>query len=232
MIEACADDDAALIQAAVAALFDGAVAVAIADPHQVQPAIWSEEAQFVAQAVPKRRAEFAAGRSAARAAMRMLGGPDIAIPASADRAPSWPAGWHGSITHNDRWCLAAVTREAAHLGVDIEAATPLNPDLLPTICSPAEVARIGGADQGMLAKVIFSAKEAAYKAQYPLTETLFGFDHLDVVLSPEKGRFTAQFLQSAGQFEIGDTLHGRFAMVMGQIITAVTIDPAKDQRDV
>lgn len=228
MIEACADDDAALIQAAVAALFDGAVAVAVADPHQAQPAIWPEEAQFVAQAVPKRQAEFAAGRSAARAAMRMLGGPDIAIPASADRAPSWPAGWHGSISHNDRWCLAAVTRGAAHLGVDIEAATPLKPDLLSTICSPAEVARIAGADQGMLAKVVFSAKEAAYKAQYPLTETLFGFDHLDVVLAPHDGRFQARFVQPAGQFAAGDVLQGRFATVRGQIVTAVTIDPMKE----
>ncbi|UWR12635.1 4'-phosphopantetheinyl transferase family protein [Sulfitobacter mediterraneus] len=228
MIEACADDDAALIQAAVAALFDGAVAVAVADPHLVQPAIWPEEAQFVAQAVPKRRAEFAAGRSAARAAMRMLGGPDIAIPASADRAPSWPAGWHGSISHNDRWCLAAVTRGAAHLGVDIEAATPLNPDLLSTICSPAEVVRIAGADQGMLAKVVFSAKEAAYKAQYPLTEALFGFDHLDVVLAPQTGQFQARFVQPAGQFAAGDVLQGRFAMVRGQIVTAVTIDPMKE----
>ena len=228
MIEACADDDAVLIQAAAAALFDGAVAVAIADPHQAQPPIWPEEAQFVAQAVSKRRAEFAAGRSAVRAAMRMLGGPDIAIPASADRAPSWPAGWHGSITHNDRWCLAAVTRGAAHLGVDIEVATPLNPDLLSTICSPAEVARIAGADQGMLAKVVFSAKEAAYKAQYPLTETLFGFDHLDVVLAPYDGRFQARFVQPAGRFAAGDVLQGRFAMVRGQIVTAVTIDPMKE----
>ena len=228
MIKACAGDDAAVINAAAAALFDGAVAVALTDPHQVQAPLWPQEAQFVAQAVAKRQAEFAAGRSAARAAMRALGGIDAAIPASADRAPSWPAGWHGSITHNDRWCLAAVTRGAAHLGIDIETATPLNPDLLPMICSAAEVARIAGTEQGMLAKVIFSAKEAAYKAQYPLTQTLFGFDHLDIVLDTDVGEFTARFLQPAGQFVAGDVLQGRFALAAKHIITAVTIDPTKD----
>ena len=228
MIQTATDDDAALIRAATAALFDGAVAVAVANPHQAQPAIWPEEALFVAQAVAKRRGEFAAGRSAARAAMRVLGGGGVAIAVGPDRAPIWPAGWHGSITHNDRWCLAAVTRGTAHLGVDIEAATPLNSDLLSTICSPAEVERIAGADQGMLAKVVFSAKEAAYKAQYPLTQTLFGFDHLDVVLAPQTGQFQARFVQPAGQFAAGDVLQGRFAMVRGQIVTAVTIDPARE----
>jgi 4'-phosphopantetheinyl transferase EntD len=228
MIEACADEDAAVIEAAAADLFDGAVAVAVADPHQAQQPIWAEEARFVAQAVAKRQAEFAAGRNAARAAMRKLGGRNAAIPAGQDRAPQWPLGWHGSITHNDRWCLAAVTRGAAHLGVDIEAATPLNPDLLSTICSPEERARIAGSDQAMQAKVIFSAKEAAYKAQFPLTGVLFGFDHLDIVIAPDSGQFQARFVRPAGQFAAGDRLQGRFALVQGHIVTAVTIDPAKE----
>lgn len=228
MIEACADEDAAVIEAAAAALFDRAVAVAVADPHQAQQPIWAEEARFVAQAVAKRQAEFAAGRNAARAAMRKLGGRNAAVPAGPDRAPQWPIGWHGSITHNDRWCLAAVTRGAAHLGVDIEAATPLNPDLLSTICSPEERARIAGSDQAMQAKVIFSAKEAAYKAQFPLTGVLFGFDHLDIVIAPDSGQFQARFVRPAGQFAAGDRLQGRFALVQGHIVTAVTIDPAKE----
>lgn len=228
MIEACADEDAAVIEAAAADLFDRAVAVAVADPHQAQQPIWAEEARFVAQAVAKRQAEFAAGRNAARAAMRKLGGRNVAIPAGPARAPQWPIGWHGSITHNDRWCLAAVTRGAAHLGVDIEAATPLNPDLLSTICSPEERARIAGSDQAMQAKVIFSAKEAAYKAQFPLTGVLFGFDHLDIVIAPDSGQFQARFVRPAGQFAAGDRLQGRFALVQGHIVTAVTIDPAKE----
>jgi 4'-phosphopantetheinyl transferase EntD len=63
------------------------------------------------------------------------------------------------------------------LGVDIEPATPLDPDLVAVICTPAERAWLAGeTDPGLAAKMIFSAKEAVYKAQYPLTGKVIGFD--------------------------------------------------------
>lgn len=213
-------------QAAVAGLLDPGVAVALRDPRQPQPAVLPQEAAQIAQAVPNRQAEFAAGRAAARDAMRQLGLPAAPVLMGADRAPQWPAGLRGSIAHTDRLCAAAVTRGGQLIGLDVEHDTDLSSDLMDSICSAQERARIAGPNQARLAKLIFSAKEAAYKAQYPASGMLFGFDHLDVDLDLDRRTFTATFLAPAVCFAAGDRLHGRFDRAAGHIVTAVSIPQA------
>jgi 4'-phosphopantetheinyl transferase EntD len=152
--------------------------IGVTDPAQ-DAALWDEEAAAVARAVPKRRTEFAAGRSAARAAIAEIGFAPAAIPQGDDRAPIWPSGVSGSIAHCDNCCVSVVALKAYHqtLGIDIEPATPLAPDLVAVICTPTERAWLAGEpDPGLAAKMIFSAKEAVYKAQYPLTGKVIGFD--------------------------------------------------------
>ncbi|MFT6674480.1 MAG: 4'-phosphopantetheinyl transferase EntD [Sulfitobacter sp.] len=206
---------------AVAGMFPAGVEVAVVDPRAPQPGLLPAEAAHVAGAVAKRQQEFAAGRAAARLAMRRN---DLAIPAGDDRAPIWPQGWHGSISHSDQFCVAVVTQAPLCLGVDLEEAVPLDQDLLTSICSPSEIAAIAGPDQLLLAKIVFSAKEAAYKVQYPLTGVLFGFDHLAVSLDWVGGAFTARFEKPAGQFCAGDQIDGHFALIGNHIVTTATFD--------
>lgn len=214
-----------LVQRAVTSLFDGRVAVVVTDPKGAQPALMAIEQPAVAGAITARQTEFAAGRAAARAAMVELGMAPKPIPAGPDRAPIWPPDVIGSISHTDCFCIAVVafTENLQSVGVDIEAATPLEGDLIAMVCSDMEQARIAGPDSAQLAKLIFSAKEAAYKAQYPLTGMLFGFDHLDISLDVTHGSFAATFLKSAAPFEVGDTLPGRFVRVADHLVTAVAI---------
>lgn len=166
------------VSAALRQMLGPHAGIGAGDPRQMVP-LWDEEAAAVARAIPKRRAEFAAGRSAARAAMAEIGIAPVAIPQGRDRAPIWPSGLAGSIAHCDTCCIAAVALHGHHaaLGVDIEPATPLASDLIEVICTPAERAwLVDQSDPGLAAKVIFSAKEAVYKAQYPLTGKVIGFD--------------------------------------------------------
>lgn len=158
--------------------------VGVTDPREVND-LWPQEAAAMTRAIPTRRAEFAAGRSAARAAMVELGVPPAAIPIGPDRAPVWPAGLTGSIAHCDGYCIAAVAYKDSikTLGIDIEPATPLAPDLIDIICTPAERAWLTEQpDPGLTAKMIFSAKEAVYKAQYPLTGSIIGFDAVTLTM--------------------------------------------------
>lgn len=78
---------------------------------------------LVSRSVVKRRAEFLNGRIAARAALRRMGMPDRPIAVGPDRAPVWPAGIVGSITHCASVAAAVTaTREEAYgLGIDVEA---------------------------------------------------------------------------------------------------------------
>ena len=219
-------DHHTLTGAVIASLFDVPVFVGVTDPQAEQPATVGDEAQHLAQALPSRRREFAAGRAAARQAIAQLGISPAPIFAAKDRAPIWPQGLRGSISHTKTLCAAVVTDGPHSLGLDLEQDTDLKAGLLSTICSDAELARIAGTDKLRLAKLIFSAKEAAYKAQYPLTQMLFGFDHMDIALDHDHSRFTATFLKPAGCFAAGDQLPGRYARTAGHLVTAVWSDKA------
>jgi enterobactin synthetase component D len=123
----------------------------------------------VLRSVASRQFEFLAGRAAARAALRAAGlaePPQIAI--GPDRAPLWPAGFVGSITHSagSAWAVAARDTLLRAVGIDMER-----------IVDAALMREIGhrvmtSADMQLalphwpatrLFSLVFSAKESAYK---------------------------------------------------------------------
>lgn len=203
------------------------MACAVTDPQRFDTSLMPSEVSAVTTAQPQRKTEFVAGRRAARRAMADLGLPPAPVPAGPDRAPIWPKGLIGSISHTKLVCVAAVARAQAAraVGIDVEAATPLEEELIPSICTGAEAARISGSHQQMLAKRIFSAKEAAYKAQYPLTQTLIGFEGFEVTLDLENSAFTAIFTAQTGGFPKGAALNGHSVEVAGNFLSLVVIDP-------
>ena len=62
------------------------------------------------------------------------------------------------------------------IGIDLEPDRPMAAELVPEIAAPDELAALAPLPRTLAATRIFSAKEAAYKAQYPVTRALFGFD--------------------------------------------------------
>jgi len=203
--------DLARLAAALRGLLPAHAAVAATDPKAEYPVFPGESIA----AVPSRLREFAAGRAALRAAMADLGLPSIAIPMNPDRSPALPPGLAASITHTATVCLAAAMTARRGLGIDIEPDMPLPPDLIDTILTPAEH---GSAAE---ARLIFSAKEAVYKAQHPVSRTLFGFDAIAITLEP--GTFSAIFQHSIPGFPAGTRLAGRWTRADNHILTAVVI---------
>lgn len=207
------------------ALLDPVIAVAATDPRADHTA-YDEELVALPGAVPKRLREFSAGRAAARQAMTELGAPPMAVLIGKDRAPIWPDPLIGSISHCNTACLAAVawTGELQMLGLDIEEDTPLDEALLETVCTAPELDWLADqAEPGRAAKVIFSAKECAYKAQYPLSQTLFDFQTLEVWMNDDLTHFTARFTRPVAPFGQGDTIQGKIARGEGLIVTAVAV---------
>ncbi|WP_035577987.1 4'-phosphopantetheinyl transferase family protein [Halomonas sp. TG39a] len=154
----------------------------IGDPanREIQP-IFPIEEEAIALAVEKRRAEFAAGRSAAREALAKMGYAATAIPMGKDRAPIWPFGVVGSITHTASVCLAvtASTHRVLSVGVDVENLISLDNSLISQIAKPNEIELLSVTPE-FAALRIFSMKEAAYKAQYMLSRTFLDFEALEV----------------------------------------------------
>ena len=204
-------DDLAALLAAARALLPAGVAVAACDPRGPQPTLLPGEA---VRGIARRQQEFAAGRAAARLCMAELGLPPQAVPAAPDRSPLWPPGLSGSITHSATACLAALTRVPQLLGLDIEHDVPLPQEMHSLVLRPEE----RDCPDPLLA---FSAKEAAYKAQYPVTRTLFGFEVMQIRIDPPD-RFTAIFRESIGAFAEGSRLEGRYARAGGHLLTVVT----------
>ena len=176
-----------ILSTTFAALFPEGVAAAElrgpGEPARLKP----EEARSVERAVPKRIHEFAAGRQCARRALAELGLADVSIAAAQDRQPVWPAGVVGSITHTVGFCAAVVAQETRlqALGVDTELSCAAKPELWRTICVPDEnawISTLPPEERATAATLMFSAKEAFYKCQYPLTGERLSFSDLCVTV--------------------------------------------------
>ncbi|MDO6522964.1 4'-phosphopantetheinyl transferase superfamily protein [Shimia thalassica] len=193
-------------------------------------ALFPQEMTFVKNAVPSRLQEFSAGRAAARGAMKQLGLSPKPILAGADRAPVWPDGVIGSISHHDKTCVAVVSvdNKWRALGIDIEPDAPLAPDLVCEVCTTEEQNWLAQQPEGQrlrLARMIFCAKECTYKCQYPLSQTLFGFDAIEISLKANS--FEATFLQPVPLFETGQTLNGEFTFAGQHMIAFMAIPSQK-----
>ena len=194
------------------------------------PPNWSllpaEELALVDKAVPHRRVEFAWGRICARRALRDCGiAPGLLL--AENRCPTWPKGASASITHGAGYAIAIAAPAADHsgLGIDIEEASPLKPELLPYICTDAEQQMLAGPDLGRLAKLVFSAKECAYKAQYRRSRTFMDFHEMSVRLDLSTATFQARFTMGVPFFPKGSTITGRFWDVDGRWLTFAALKP-------
>lgn len=122
---------------------------------------------------PSRRATFASGRVAARDALNKAGYRGYPVlDIGADKLPTWPPGWLGSISHSNVIAAALVAPEncVRFLGLDIErlvtteVTSEIASDVIPELLTgnfwhPSEFDIIRA----------FSAKESLYKALFPLT---------------------------------------------------------------
>lgn len=182
-----------MIEAALRQLFPAACAVACCRAAEVPAGLPPEEAAAVAAAGPKRRQEFAAGRQAARAALRRLGLGEPAIPSGADRAPQWPAGTVGSIAHTEGCAVAVAARsaEVRALGLDLERDGAVRAELWPQMFRPEEIDRLrrcAPGEQAREATIMFCAKEAFYKFQYPHTRAWLEFTDAEVFVDRAQQR--------------------------------------------
>lgn len=166
-------------------LFPDGVAAAemreTADPGLLYP----EEAVSVERAVAKRIGEFAAGRACARLALAEIGIHDFAIRTAKDRQPLWPTGVIGSITHTTGFYAAVAARvgDLIAIGLDCEVVGKITSDIWESISRPEEMQWIQSLpppQQAAGVALIFAAKEAFYKCQYPLTAEWLDFHDIRV----------------------------------------------------
>ncbi|QIQ01104.1 4'-phosphopantetheinyl transferase family protein [Streptomyces liangshanensis] len=143
--------------------------------------LFPEEAALMAGRWERRQRQFATARACARRAQAELGLEPGPLLPGAGGAPRWPDGVVGSITHCDGYRAAVVARttDVAALGIDAERAGPLPRGVLGLVASDGEravVERLAAGRPGVpWDRLLFSAKEAVYKAWFPATGRWLGF---------------------------------------------------------
>jgi 4'-phosphopantetheinyl transferase EntD len=204
-----------------------------ADPPGLAPL--PEEKPLIARSVAKRRNEFTTARHCARMALRQLGLPSAPILKGDKGEPLWPDGAVGSITHCAGYRAAVVGRSSRvrSVGVDAEPHDVLPDGVLDAISLGEERREIEAiaalADSLHWDRILFCAKEATYKAWFPLTKRWLGFEdaHItfDVADSGSAGGFVSRILID-GSALTGPPLTqltGRWLVERGLVLTAITL---------
>jgi 4'-phosphopantetheinyl transferase EntD len=181
-------------------------------------------------AVPRRKAEFAAGRTCGRQAMRVLGLPELPIFRGDDREPLWPDGVVGSITHCDGYCAAAVARAAdfSAIGIDAENNEPLPANVLGEVAFGDELDWVHSLPRVGICwdRLLFSIKEAVYKAWYPRGGRWLDFDQVSVALDIEKTTFHARVSGVPASTVSGSLAYRGFYLTTESLILTSVCVPA------
>lgn len=181
---------------------------------------------FLTRAVTKRRAEYLAGRWCCQ---RLLGAHQVngTVEHSAQRAPRWPVGVYGSVSHSENRALVISVRDSSawRTGVDIERFD--RPTMLETAAEITDIRertllaqRTEDVALGIL--LAFSAKESLYKALWPEVEAFFGFDAASLV-DVNEGTFTLELNQTLSpSLHAGQRFCGRWQYEAPFITTLVS----------
>ncbi|MFE3293442.1 4'-phosphopantetheinyl transferase [Rhodococcus sp. NPDC059234] len=206
-----------------------------------------QEEALIARAVDKRRREFISVRHCAREAMAKLG-VDAAPILKGDRGvPLFPRGVVGSLTHCDgyRGAVLGYSMQVRSVGIDAEPHGPLPDGVLDAVSLPEERIELAAKadDRVHWDRLLFCAKEATYKAWFPLTGRWLGFEDARITLTlseagdgpgaepaerPRRqltGAFRSELLVP-GQTTDGPPLSsfdGRWLVADGLVIAAITV---------
>jgi len=174
--------DRAIATLALPGLLIGHRLIAPGDEHALLDA---EAASIASPVIAVRRASGAA-RVVAREFLARLGHDRFPLRKGESGAPVWPAGITGSLAHDETVAVAVVgrQRDVGAVGIDIEPAALLPPDMLELISTPQELQKI--ADDPLRGRLLFAAKEAVYKAVYPLDRVFLEFRDIEIDLAGRK----------------------------------------------
>ncbi|MDE0109309.1 MAG: 4'-phosphopantetheinyl transferase superfamily protein [Bryobacterales bacterium] len=154
------------------------------------------EAAVLGSVTSFRRNAFATSRRLARELVAEAGCEGAAIGRGADGAPIWPSGLCGSFSYKEEWCAVAVAKSVpgSALGIDVERIEDVPCHAWEDIVSPQELQRMsrhGVLPLPQLVNLAFTAKEAYFKAQCPITgDAELEFRDVELGIDSTSGQFS------------------------------------------
>lgn len=180
-----------------------------------------------------RKNEFIAGRYCAIQAAKNIGLTIESLPIAKTREPIWPAGMMGSISHSKQMAISCISNNSDYLSLGIDAEEMMKPEVAAevalTIATQEEINFLETLNSSLGLTILFSAKEALYKALYPLVRTFIDFKEVKLVsLDFTLGTFELELVSSNPILTkyLGRYM-GSFRMMNQTVVTFVSIP--KDQ---
>jgi 4'-phosphopantetheinyl transferase EntD len=203
-------------------LLDPEIRIAAVSIEDRTGSLRPEERAQIAGARPSRQWEFASGRWLARRLLGSLGHAEAPILRAEDRSPVWPDGIVGSITHSGTQCVVALARASIvrAIGLDLEPDAPVKDGLDRLVCRDEERAFLESPDPdegSRRCRVVFSVKEAVYKAFYPTTRRVWGFQEVGVSIDLAREAFVARLPPDAGLVEVAGRVHRRRGWILAGV---------------
>lgn len=177
-----------------------------ASPVVPQPGASSTEVEHLTQATESRCNEYLTGRHCLRQALQQIGVEAEMLLPDADGVPQLPDSTLGSISHSRGLCVAvaSLSKDFDYLAIDLEKTNRLSAAAMARVLHTDEVDWCGG-DQRK-GSLLFSMKEAFYKAQFPHWRSVGNFK--DLALRVDESNFTASatYLASSFPAQLRDTV--------------------------
>lgn len=153
-----------------------------------ESALLETEAKTIRSPMPEKRRASGAARIVGRELLKRLGVPEGAIPTRVSGAPLWPDGVTGSFAHDNVVAVAAagLRRDIGAVGIDVEPAAMLPVDMLDLVTTAKE--RLGVAGDPYRGRLLFTIKEAVYKAVHPLDGLFLDYHDIEVDLAGLKAQ--------------------------------------------
>lgn len=143
--------------------------------------------ESIKKSVPKRQAEYLAGRFMAQKALEKLGIVQTDIPIGEHRCPKWPTGINAAISHSNNTALCIAVKKSNHqyVGIDVEPVLSWNTitKITNSIINNNETQMLlsNTLNYKITFSIVFSAKEALFKALYPNVGYYFDFNAAEVI---------------------------------------------------
>lgn len=144
-----------------------------------------EQRSIVTKSLP-RRDQSGAARFVARQLLADRGMAEMAIGRAPSGAPVWPQPIIGSLAHDEEVAVAAIGWAADYraLGVDVEPAMGLPEEIRALVRHKADRTP-ESAESALMDRLLFCAKEAVYKAVFPLDRVLLEYE--DIITDLDNG---------------------------------------------
>src|SRR6202022_3459184 len=137
--------------------------------------------------------------------------------------PEWPAGVVGAISPTRDQAIAVVGWQSDYAGVggDLGALSPgLSARAARLVCTPAEMEWVGDAGGTHRGTMLFSAKEAVFKALFPIERVWLGFGDAELEWQPERVAFEACRLKRASTtYPIGSVLQVQCTLTDAEVLS-------------